>query len=314
VVRVAVAVVLLFLTRPAAAIEVVAPETGCPSRAQVVAALEVRGVGQDGGQRLEVARSAGEVVVRLRDESGGLALERRLRLEDRAAPEGCEALAEAAALVVTRHLREIGYRPPAAVVSERPAVVVSAPVVTAPATPSAGLLGVTAGGRVGAGSGNREPRGEMMLELAVHRSWLVLEVGGGASSETTVAVPDTTTGALRLRAFPLRAAVGVAIDAPGGALVPSLGLAVDVLSFRAAGLVDARAGTRVEPAAELGLSYLAVTRHVFGRLRLTGGVSLAPRDFDAGRAEPVFRTPAAHLRAQIEIGLVLWKNGGRTPL
>jgi hypothetical protein len=129
-----------------------------------------------------------------------------------------------------------------------------------------------------------------------------------------VVIPEAPGGALRLRAFPLRAAVGVALQAPGGALVPSLGISMDLLSFRAEGLTDARRGIRVEPAAEAGLSYVAVGRWLFARLRLTGGLSLAPRDFDAGRPEPVFRTPDAYFRAQVEIGLVLWKNRELQPL
>ena len=48
---------------------------------------------------------------------------------------------------------------------------------------------------------------------------------------------------------------------------------------------------------------------LFGRLTLAGGLTLGGRDFDAGQGQPVFRTPGAYLRAQFELGVVLWKNG-----
>ena len=94
-------------------------------------------------------------------------------------------------------------------------------------------------------------------------------------------------------------------------LIPTAGLGLDLLSFRASGLADARQGLRVEPAAVLGGSYLLLGRRLFARGSLVGGWTLAPRDFNAG-TEPVFRTPDAYLRATVELGTVLWKNwGGR---
>jgi hypothetical protein len=123
-----------------------------------------------------------------------------------------------------------------------------------------------------------------------------------------VPVPDSGGGELRLRGYPLRAAVGLVVPAPGGALVPALGLAVDLLSFRAAGLVDARGGLRIEPAAELGASYLLIGSRLSLRLRGAAGRRLVPRDFEAGGPDPVFRTADGYFRADVEIGLVLWKN------
>ena len=105
-----------------ALIAVDVPAAGCPGRADVVAALEsrlpgvTRGRGGSGSARyrLEVNHAAGEAEapLRLRSLAGGVVLERRLPVEARARPsELCQALAEAAALVVVRYLRDLGYRP-----------------------------------------------------------------------------------------------------------------------------------------------------------------------------------------------------------
>jgi hypothetical protein len=177
---------------------------------------------------------------------------------------------------------------------------------------SAGYLGVAAVGRAGAPA---SLRGEGAVALQVHLRRLAGELSAGATLPTAVEVPGTAgAGELRLQSFPLRAAVGVPLRWRASALVPAAGVSLDVLSFRAGGLVDARAGTRVEPAAELGLSYLRAGRALFGRVGLWGGLTLGARDFDAGQAEPVFRTPGAYLRAQIEVGVVLWKNERLAPL
>src|SRR5437763_13460177 len=90
------------------------PERGCPARAQIVAALEARlpGVTNQGAEarRLELARGPEGSSLRLY--AGAVVeVERQLTLDERVSSsrEGCEALAEAAALVVVRYLREIGY-------------------------------------------------------------------------------------------------------------------------------------------------------------------------------------------------------------
>jgi hypothetical protein len=108
----------------------------------------------------------------------------------------------------------------------------------------------------------------------------------------------------------VRLAAGLPLRlSPSMMLVPTAGVSLEVLAFRAAGLADARRGTRLEPAAELGASYLLIGGPgLFGRISVAGGLTLGARDFDAGLAQPVFRTPSAYLRAQIEVGLVLWKN------
>jgi hypothetical protein len=46
----------------------------------------------------------------------------------------------------------------------------------------------------------------------------------------------------------------------------------------------------------------------FWRGQLAGGLSLAPRDFAAEGQTATYRTPATYLRAQVEVGLRLWKN------
>jgi hypothetical protein len=319
----------LLAARAHAAILVEGPEPGCPGRDQVAAALEARlpgaTAGGESGRRLEIEPAAPGVAVRLRDGAGAVVLERQLRLDGRTAAsstraEGCQTLAEAAALVVVRYLREIGFRPPSAAVLERPAeppVVTSEPppppvAPSAPGPPwaTAGLLGVGGAGRVGTGGSSASPRVEAMVGLATHVGLLAVELGGGISDQSVIPVPASGGGELRLRAFPLRGALGVPLSIPGGTLVPTAGMSLDLLSFRAAGLADARSGLRVDPAVELGASYLVARRRLYVRARLATGLALAPRDFRVGSGTlPVFRTADAYFRAQIELGLVLWKNG-----
>jgi hypothetical protein len=307
---------LAALGAPAGAggIAVDVPERGCPARAQIVAALEARlpgVVGEGpGARRLELERGDDGTTLRLRA-GETIELQRALGLDERgAAGEGCEALAETAALVVVRYLREIGYRPPAAS-PPAPAPVATVIAAPAPAAPagSAAYLGVGGGGRFA-----DSRRAEVIVGFQLHLRHLAGELAAGVTSETVRAVPDAPESALRLRSFPLRAGLGVPLRFGAGTLVPALGTSVDVISFRASGLVDARQGTRLEPAVELGASWLMSRRAMFARATVAGGVTLGPRDFDAGAATTVFRTPGAYLRAQIELGLVLWKNHGSAGL
>jgi hypothetical protein len=160
----------------------------------------------------------------------------------------------------------------------------------------------------GGATGQAPARTEILLGVQGNRGWLAAEVAGGASTETASDVPGSAAGELRLRAFPLRAAVGIALPLLGGVILPAVGASMELLRFRAYGLVDARSGMRVEPSGEVGLAYRAAGRRLFVRGALWGGFSLAPRDFDAGGTEPVFRTPTAYLRVVVEGGLSLWKN------
>jgi hypothetical protein len=317
---------LLLAKEAQAAMVVEAPESGCPGRGAVVSALEARlpGVtrpGADGGRRLELAPGNDGVALRLRDASGALVLERQLELDGRTAAsskrgEGCQALAEAAALVVVRYLREIGYRSPAAGVVEsavesvesavEPSSTAARPVVVN-GWPSTGLLGVAGAARVGAGSSSGSPRGELMLTLGAYGRRLAAELAGGASSLAVIPVPGST-GELRLRAFPVRASLGVAVPVPGGMMVAAAGVNLDVLFFQASGLEDARRGTRVDPALELATSYIVRRGRLFVRARVAAGRALSPWDFDARRPVPVFRTADAYFRGQIEVGVVMWKN------
>src|SRR5688500_14841545 len=94
-------------------------EPGCPGRGQIVAALEARlprvtAAGSTPGRRLELETGAEGPLLRLRAAGGAVELTRQLAPQARGpSAEGCEAIAEAAALVVVRYLREIGYQPPA---------------------------------------------------------------------------------------------------------------------------------------------------------------------------------------------------------
>jgi hypothetical protein len=363
------------LVAPAHAAEAViavdVPAAGCPGRAEVTAALESRlpgvtrgrGGAGPGRYRLEVNHAAGqaEAPLRLWSLAGGVVLERRLPVEARARPsEVCQALAEAAALVVVRYLRDLGYRPeptppppdepapeapggaragapatgtaaptPAAEPSAAPAAVPlpaavlppSAPPATAtarvdvppgagrpsPAVRSAGYLGAGAVVRMGLRADPAEvTRGEIAASLQASGDWWHAELGGGVSSQTRVEVGNAAE--LRLRAFPLRAALGLPVALGGGQLLPVVGMTVDLVSFQATGLTDAGGGLRVEPAAELGVGYRRAGPRWFWRAQASGGFSLLPRDFAAEGQPPAYRAPAAHLRALVEVGPVLWKN------
>jgi hypothetical protein len=283
----------------------------CPGREQIIQALEARMpglTGPDASRRLELARAGEGLTLRLR-EGGAVALERRLTVDERApANEGCAALAEAAAQVVVRYLREIGYRQPIAEVvpvmpSPRDSPGYPLSGLRQPRFRSAGYLGASAGLRAAGSS-----RAEAAVAFLLHRGRLAGELSAGATTETTAAVEGTADAALRLRSFPLRLLVGVRLPVGSGTLVPAVGAALDLLSFRAAGLDDARSGLRVEPAVEGGLSYLWSGSTLFARAGLFGGRTVAAHDFDAGLTQPVFRTPGAYLRAQVELGFVLWKN------
>jgi hypothetical protein len=346
---------------------------GCPSRAEVIAALDVRlpgaavrlpGAGL-ARRLLLLDRLADEAALRLRlfDAGGTLALERRLQLggadgRTRRAAGNCAALAEAAAQVVDRYLREIGYRPPlassdgaekpeAAAAPPAPATppAAPAPVTTAPvpaeapqskpaaaaaetpivlplrpATPrraGAGYLVMTSlatGGRLGIGTGDRWSRAELLLALQLRWRWAALSVAAGASDETNVPIVGTEPGAqLSLRAFPLRVHVGPALSLPvGGLLLPVVGASLDWVTFVSRGIQPASdgggSGRRLDAALEGGVGYLRLFGHLGVGLRLAAGWALHPRDFDAGRSEPVFRTPGAYLRADLQVGFAVGKD------
>ena len=346
---------------------------GCPTRADVVAALNVRLPGAaDGrrappaGRRLVLDQPQPDAGVRLRliDARGAITLERRLGSNRRGRhdPVACAALAEAAAQLVARHLREIGYRPPAlespapappsappetATGGESPAppppetatggeaaappadAALSAappaesgppaavPVATiarsaAPPTPSRNaswlvVAGVATSGRLGVGAGDRWGRGELLLSLLARWRFLALALSGGASDERQVPIVGTEPGArLALRAYPLRASAGAAWRlSTHDLLVPSLGASVDWITFAASGVDQAASGRRADAALEGALAYLRALGPVAVGLRLAAGWALAPRDFDAGRSQPVFRTPAAYLRLELSAGFAL---------
>lgn len=292
------------------AVEVTEP---CPGRGQISAALEARLPGVTGPgatRRLELERTPGGLTLRLR-EGGAVALERQLASEEGAASnERCEALAEAVAQVVVRYLREIGYRPPLA--APPPVVALPppppAPPLREPGPPSAAYLGLAGGAR----SGTQGPaRGEALVGFQLHLHRIAGELAVGASPDAEVAVPGAAGAILRVRSYPLRLGLGVPFRPRRWmTIVPAAGVSLDLLSFRAQGLNDARDGLRLEPAAELGASYLVAGKRAFARIAFAGGLTLGARDFDAGPGQTVFRTPGAYLRAQVEVGVVLGKNDG----
>jgi hypothetical protein len=319
--------VILLLWAPSAhavegSIEVPVAEA-CPRSEQVVAALEARLPGVTTGEptwRLELERHGPEVSLRLRGTRTDVVyLERRLDADARNdSPEVCAALGETVAQVVVRYLREIGYRPPppppaVAVIPKLPEVPLHAVGTPEVYEGSAGYLGLGLGLRA-VGSA----RGEAAVTFQHHHAGRtlgrLLAFSAGATTETTTTVPGTPEAALRLRAFPLRFSLGLALEMWRGWLGPELGAGIDLLSFRASGLTDARSGLRVEPVAEAGLFFLRSGGRLFARGAVVSGVTLRAHDFDAGLTQPVFRTPGAYLRAQIELGFVLWKNRRRVDL
>ncbi|HEX3698699.1 MAG TPA: hypothetical protein VH374_25245 [Polyangia bacterium] len=341
---------------------------GCPDRAEVIAALDVRvpsaaaGLGgQTGGRRLVLERFDGEgqgVRLQLFDQTGVVELERRLQSPP-SDPHGrrsvgvCAALAEATAQVVSRYLKELGYHPPAAlppppvtssvVPTPSPQPETPPPKQTETAPPPAAVPapepkpppprenplaplrssvrvgaasewlivpGLSVGGRVGLGVGDRWPRGELALSLLVRRRWLALSLTGGVSGETQAPVTGTQPDAyLALRAYPVRASAGGAFRLPvGGLLLPAVGVSLDWLTFSAYGLDQKQSARRLDSALEGGVGYLRLFGRVGVGLRLAAGWALGPRDFDAGRSTPVFRTPGAYLRGELQVGFALGKD------
>jgi hypothetical protein len=360
--------------RAAPALKVEVPAAGCPRRRDVVASLEAclpgvtrTGAGAGNMRRLQVEATdvPGVVQLRLFDDREVVALERRLGGAASSGGGGCEALAEAVALVVDRYLREIGYRPPAASVpptpeppptnevgdaatvaatppsvaaasvdspaaapvaaqpipspSAIPAATIttrkpSSPSTATPSAPASALYaGLGGGARLGpsgatGSDGDSGGRGELFLRAGGHAGHWLAELGAGASSELAVAVAGAPGAELRLRAFPLRLGVGGWWAAPAGALIATAGISADLVQFRALGLADARTGVRFDPAAELGVGYFFDLGRLFVRASLGGGLTLAPRDFDVGRGDPVYRTPAGYVRSHVEVGWILWKK------
>jgi hypothetical protein len=236
-----------------------AATAGCPGRAEVVAALEARlpgvtrsrpGPAAFSRYRLELTRpaAAAEVTLRLREARGEVALERVLAVDTRAregqgkdvrgrggTAEGCQAVAEAAALVVLRYLREIGYRPPPAPPPQdepppaepapepEPAPTPAIPAAPASSSPplaavetaavpadrgrgaphGGGFLGVAGGARAGLGGGgpgasglgSGRSRGELSLALEVSPGWWSVQLAAGIATLTSVAVPGSAVPA-----------------------------------------------------------------------------------------------------------------------
>jgi len=178
-----------------------------------------------------------------------------------------------------------------------------------PSPPAAAYLGLALGGRAGR-EGPR--RGELLLGIQLHVARYAGEAAAGGTSDAEVEVPGAPGATLRVRSYLLRLAAGAAYrPRPAMTIVPSAGISLDLISFRTQGLVDSRSGLRLEPAAELGASYLVSGESAFVRVAVAGGWTPWARDFDAGVGQPVFRTPGAYLRAMLELGVVLAKRRDR---
>ena len=114
-------------------------------------------------------------------------------------------------------------------------------------------LGVGADGgqlleQVGVRALGRESGGELGRAAHLH-----VPVGGAGRDVLEVPVPGAPEATLLVRAYPLRVGLGVPFRPRRWmAIVPTAGLSLDLLSFRAQGLTDAQHGVRLEPAAEAG--------------------------------------------------------------
>jgi hypothetical protein len=172
------------------------------------------------------------------------------------------------------------------------------------------MTSLATGGRLGVGTGDRWSRAELLLALQLRWRWAALSVAAGASDETNVPIVGTEPGAqLSLRAFPVRVHVGPALSLPvGGLLLPVVGASLDCVTFVSHGVQPLASGRRLDAALEGGVGYLRLFGHLGVGLRLAAGWALHPRDFDAGRPEPVFRTPSAYLRADVQVGFAVGKD------
>jgi hypothetical protein len=310
------------------AIEVEASEVACPGADDLRASLgkHVHTRPGEGQLRLRL-EPADERAVRLQlaTASGQVVLVRRL---ERAGsdPGSCRALADTAALMVDRHLREIAYReaPPSAPdiaekTAEKPAAPAAVAVetraidVTPPAPlPTQLLLGVGGGTRAGLGTGGGSARGEVHLALGFeHRRVALLVEAGVATGQDVTAVGAATDVKLRLQAFPLRLLIGLRLRAGAVSILPLAGVGGDLLDARATTAAASVGSWRFEPAAEAGLAARWNPAPGFWlRVTALGGATLQARDYvvDDSANAPAFRTPGAFARLSMEAGVAFGKK------
>jgi hypothetical protein len=304
-----------------AGVRIAVSADACPSTPQVHDSLEARlpGVVREAGGALPVLalRLAAEeppgvgLGISLVDPAGRVLLERTLQRPDtvRARDAACEALADTAALIVVRFLREVGYESPPVRPPDpsppRAVRAIAAPPPASPPRPWHVFLGVGTAGRLGFGGSMRDPRPELSANLSAAAGRLAATLAGGIAGEQLASVPGTASARLRLREHPLRALLGARFGVAGGALHAAAGLGANELVYSSEGLAGAVDDVAVELGGEGGCWY---TRRIAGplafRVGLSGGLVAAPRDFDAGQLEPVYRTARGYLRGELGLGLL----------
>jgi hypothetical protein len=264
--------------------------------------IEQRGAGS---LRLQLSTAGGDpLLTRDLDEGGG----------------SCVALADTAAIMVDRYLREIAYRAeppalpeatPAVVAAPARAAVQERPAVELPAL--ALMVGVGVGSRSGLGTGGGQTRGELRLVVGLEGHRLALWAEGGLAGAEDVRVVGGTGSevALRVHPYPARLLAGVVLGGPALAVIPLLGVSADLLAAEASTATASTRSWRVEAGAEAGVALRwAPSRSLWMRAALLGGATLRARDYlvTDGENPPAFRTPGAFARLGLEAGLAWGKK------
>jgi hypothetical protein len=312
-------------------VEIAPRPDDCPSVAQLRDSLEARlpGVVRErgaGGSPLRLVIGAEEGPSRgprldLFDAAGAVVLRRALAPPAPGrADEGCAALADTVALIVARYLTELGYRGPPA------AGVVSGTLRGSPTPPAmgsagrsaaapdaigdrvAGLVSVGAGGRVGFGGSQSQPRPELLAGATLVAGGLAFGLSAGVGSQVSTSIPGAPDGRFRLREVPVRAMVGARRPVGGGALLAGAALSVGLLSFTSEGVEGATSRRAVELGGEASVGWVrAVSGPLAVRFGAAAGVIGAPRDFEVGQGRPFYRTPRVYLRLELGAGIAFGK-------
>ena len=204
----------------------------CPSRSQVVSALERLGVDARPGWRLRVVDlTPGGARLQLSNERGEQLLERRLEGRD------CAALAEAVAVIVQAHFIELAARdafPARPAASNRVQV---ARAARRPAASNVGLLfGLAGGATIGGTAAPAAFTGQ--IDLGLRLPWLALVTRVAATLDTTTAQSESPNRVER-RDVRLRLELGRRWTPSGGRwwLQPAVGGGVSLAAVRAVDVV-----------------------------------------------------------------------------
>jgi hypothetical protein len=323
----------------APAVQMVASDVDCPSAEDLRRSLAARlHGGPVEGSPLSVrlqSRGDGSLRLQLTTATGQTLLTRDLER----AGGSCVALAETAAIMVDRCLREIAYRapppeptraqtePPTDSPARAPSVIAAPPpspapterpVISATASPpmsssrAQALVGVGLGSRSGLGTGGGQTRPEVRLVVGLERRWLALWAEAGLAGGNNVTVLGSPSDvALRVHPYPVRLLAGVVLGGSALALMPLVGATVDLLRAEAATATASAHSWRIEPGAEAGAALRwAMSPLLWVRGSVLAGATLQPRDYlvAQGANSPAFRTPGAFVRVSVEAGFTVGKK------